>query len=737
MKISPLWIAAWVVAWISLLGLPCAWTQPMEQFRKFSAYDCSEPKFIEPVELANLHQCPEKMLHDSVSEGTNASFLVLQEPTTVTFEGYSCRRDRTTIPMYCGAEDHQTMGLAGLNVENPAPLTPAECQTIIADRQVTINREKFKVAIPKPGRPVVSTYKYNSVGETWFGSQDYSCSGGSFRDSRGHLREGWVFYTQDRYTLMAETFTSLNGSMTSGTSKLLLPQCVVSDTRCQVGPWSFFWHSPFHSCQMRRTTVTTGKEYSTPSARGFIAEDESMLSFIITKPTIHCGRPMLETNFPGIFLTDPRFFQDFEEVEPHQMNTNLHQDSKLQFLYDSLIKFGKELFQSILLEFCLSKQNNLANFAQTASHIAALQNGQTIHVGGSIFVSASGEIVYKYFCQHREVFAKETHLCYDSLPIETPANLSRHFTDLMLTEQRIFNSAQQGQLFLEPYTRRIVATASEIPCIELAPYYKNMQDQFVRVSPILSVPALQPVAVDTSRPWKSPEARKLSLAAGGLYTRRLLHEFATFTHLRNFNQAIQNGISLEVVKDKPESGKGLKLATFSQAFGIGSSIAAIFSTILNHGGYIILIAGVVAMYSWLKGCCGCCYRVNLLKNSVTRWCNFKTCFSMVCPWYMHQYSAPGKHRPKPIFNYKINKPMAREQRRQKKLQNPKKRKFWQLRRPITDQPPPVPPRCHAGRAHQALDTAYVEMTPPGPSTTLPITPQPAATDSTAAENRID
>ena len=702
-------------------GLVTALHRPVEQFRRFSGYDCSEPKFIEPIRLSNLHSCPEST-KGSVQQGKNSTFLVVQEPLTQSFGGYGCARVRTQLPLYCGQKDHQTMGLASLQIEVPAPITPAECQAIIADRKVTIRGQRYDIQLPKPGRQVLATFKYNSVGDTWFGEYDYSCSGGSFIDDQGIKRDGWTFYTQDKYTLTSEEFTSVNGTITSGTSKLLLSECRVSQLRCQSGPWAFFWHDNTHDCNLVRTTTTTGREYSTPTARGFIAQDKTMLSFLITGKEVKCGRPMLATNFPGVYLTDPMFTHDFPEVSAQQVDMDSHIMSKMQYLYDSLVEYSTQLFKTVLLEFCLSRANTMANFAQTASQVGALQDGRTVHLGGGIFATSQGEVVYKYFCQHREVIAKETHQCWDALPIETPANLSTHFFDLMATEERIFKSEARGQLFLEPYTRRIVATASELPCIELAPYYKNLQDQYVRVSPSLSVPALQPVEVDTSRAWHTPQARILSLAAGGLYSKRILHQFATFTHLRNFRHTIQDTITKDIVADKPSSGKELKLTTFSQVFGIGSSIAAIFSTIINHGGYVVLIAGIVALYSWLKSCCGCCYRVHLLRESVTRWLNFKTWLALCCPVTMTQHSAPGKYRPKPIFNYRINKPLAKQERqRQKSMQKKKKAiKIRFTRRSSTPEvPPPVPPRQFQGSSTQGQDNPYVEVRPGSPPKIYP------------------
>ena len=104
----------------------------------------------------------------------------------------------------------------------------------------------------------------------------------------------------------------------------------------------------------------------------------------------------------------------------------------------------------------------------------------TYRLGGSNYLTASGEVAYFYKCRPRLVAAIRSESCYDALPVE----IAQDNYTLTAFVQEDGKQVISPRYYIEPLLHRLTSVAKKVPCLsKFFVRYKDIFGQWLAVTP--------------------------------------------------------------------------------------------------------------------------------------------------------------------------------------------------------------------------------------------------------------
>ena len=465
-------------------------------------FDCSQP-MEQPQPTSSFMQslCDEQHHgNDNIDELPNpSSYQILQQEDDRRIDGYACHITMTKTVVMCGNYDFQT-ALSSENFYNePITITPQECNRMAKESQWidTIGRPHDT---PLGTTTRISYYEAGKEYATYPGQPNnhIECEGGETRVNN-QLFKSMVVHKIYHVRIRKEIIIQrADKSLIASHSNVRLP-CSLSDESCEAGITQFIWPKPADDyCPMmvaRQTVYGVEVTANGGKDRVFMSKDNTGVRLSLGAKTIHCGKTVYTSSYPGIFLYNlydddgqprPNVFK--RQIQPHTTKLHLWITAREDAMFH-------EITESLRKEFAVARSMDCSKKAKLSKIEHWLErNNPSFHTFsfmGNNFLTTSGEVTYNYACNPTLVQAINAKQCYDALPVvevtRRKETINFTYIDSMPgTTMDPENVAIQPELFLEPITHKLTKVASVIPCTQgLYSMYKDVLGRWFQITPLV------------------------------------------------------------------------------------------------------------------------------------------------------------------------------------------------------------------------------------------------------------
>ena len=182
------------------------------------------------------------------------------------------------------------------------------------------------------------------------------------------------------------------------------------------------------------------------------------------------------------------------------------------FIYHEISRSLRREFASVLHDEC--KEN--IRKTKTEHFLDRQMPGfHTYRLGGSNYLTASGEVAYFYKCRPRLVAAIHADTCYDALPVE----IAQDNYTLTAFLQEDGQKELVPRHYIEPLTHRL-SVAKKVPCLSMFfTRYKDIFGQWFAVTPQIATTE-PPGTLDLEKfreKVRFNTSSEIDLSQGGVY----------------------------------------------------------------------------------------------------------------------------------------------------------------------------------------------------------------------------
>ena len=540
------------------------------------AYDCADPLDVRAYSSVPEEPCETR--RTTVTAGNPTKFQLLQKENRRYIEGHSCTLSRTSIEYNCGSYDHPELDPTTWSIEMPVPVSQQMCQDWLEKRQY--QPSKYSWAMYHDRKKVLrlplelnepAQLSYLHEGHTyvkWGLPTDAHYQVGC----AGTTREPYKGYPMPRVTAYFDTVTIRNVSLYVEDGRIVdqerqrrLP-CKWLDGYCRAEGISYLWsiEDPQY-CDValvkdfegHRLLANASGEHDVHATR----KVEAIVSLGNTEkirlrdegPSSQCGRVVIKTNLPGIFLyslqetdhqgnviLDNRSSAFSRKIHPSEVELEKYIANRDEFLYHDITAQAEREFDALLHQECLRRQEEAkkAHFFEQG-----MPGYQPFLLQDGVFSTRSGEANYRYRCQARTVHPVSAQRCFNKLPVVLRAvrslgGKSHNFTDSVT-------------YYMDPDSRLISPVASEIPCATLFPAaYRTQKGWIVATPEIHPAPTPLPLPLPATRRNESVfQARDYN--QGGLYESDTLAALQDFLLAPLIREAVTYKLAYQVRNLQP------------------------------------------------------------------------------------------------------------------------------------------------------------------------------------------
>lgn len=529
-----------------------------DKARMFHAYDCSKPSNVETVYTSADMGC---RLTVKTTDAYRAEFLLLQKASYSRIPTKRCRVLRTTIPMYCGNADHQTLAAHHFRLREPIAVSSHECWKMY--------QGEYNVTRLTPeSKPYTQTFKvtpnatthvsYSYLGRTWGGvkQREVECKGYDWYTGTNKLGDMTILF-YDEVTLDEDTLLiDVDGGMATHISQRTLVGCQVQQHHCRSGDHTYVWttskNHQHEFCHLYKTRSVKGMVLTTDDGRkSFVSDKVHMVKLVIKGTTSECGRTVYKTNYRKLFLSDhmeePLFNRALNVAEFSVLTYTNQQDD---FLYHSITDYIRKSLQKALYNDCKDEQaERQYRYEQLAAEQKAAKDGATIHLGGLLFATAAGEVWHTYHCKPIVVQAMHADTCYAGLPIQLQRE--HEMTFLYHAGKRV-DEGTGTNFFLIPHSHRISTVAVPRPCTpHFHNIYQNILGDWIAATPMLTeAPAPRELVSDKTIVELAEAAPVYDFQRGGIYTEDDLMKFDQLQQAPRLTTALTTRIAQQANLDQ-------------------------------------------------------------------------------------------------------------------------------------------------------------------------------------------
>ena len=484
------------------------------------AFDCAQPRNVAPVHVPSPTSCTEDDAPVRAIAQKEASYTLLQKADFIRSTARHCVVRESSLVLYCGAYDHQTLAGPLVELLHNIRIPPHECKELFRTKTWTDTRG----TVHPLELNIVNHIYYTHVGSVTMDRWHTGCTGGQITHKGQSLNRMFVGRYRDITLTHEDTTIAEDGAVLLYRSqiRLPLPDCHENHMECVTLTGTYLWHptSAPQSCRFFAIRNTTGVVVTSNSGEDvYMSTDNSLIRLLLQTSLTECDVPIQATDYDRLFVTDTTNAHRFsDDIHPNEMSIVTYSNAKDSWLYGHLTTFMDEELRRVLRNNC-NKMASAAQlqFGRTAAAQTASKAGTTSHLQKDWFATAAGDIWYRYQCRRLVVHARHTnHTCFDSLPV------TLNDTDRLLY-QRDRNISHQDmkdiQFFMEAHTHLITQHGIPRDCVDNRPsIYKGLNNTWIsygrtleHIHPPLR---LQPEFTPSEKEQrKSPNFEK-----GGIYT---------------------------------------------------------------------------------------------------------------------------------------------------------------------------------------------------------------------------
>ena len=520
------------------------------------AYDCADP--MEVRAYSSVPEEPCETRRTTVTTENPTKFQLLQKENRRYIGGHSCTLSRTSIEYNCGSYDHPELDPTTWTIEMPVPVSQQMCRQWLDEKQYRPLKYSWKMYHDSQEDLLLplelnepAQLRYLTEGHTFVkwglptdAHYQVGCAGTTREPYKGYPMPR-VVATFDTVTIRNVSLYEEEGRMVDQERQRRLP-CEWLDGYCRAEGISYTWsvEDPQY-CEValvkefegHRLLANASEEHDVLTTRNV----KAIVSLGSTEkirlrdegPNSQCGRVVIKTNLPGIFLyplqeTDPQgnIIVDnhrsafSRKIHPSEVELEKYIANRDEFLYYDITAQAEREFDALLHQECLRRQEEAkkAHFFEQG-----MPGYQPFLLQDGIFSTRSGEVNYRYRCQARTVHPVSARRCFNKLPVVLRAART--------LGSKSFNFTNSITYYMDPDSRLISPVASEIPCATLFPAaYRTQQGWIVATPEIHPAPTPLPLPLPAAR-------RNESVFQDRDYTQGGLYESETLAALQDFLMA--------------------------------------------------------------------------------------------------------------------------------------------------------------------------------------------------------
>ena len=215
--------------------------------------------------------------------------------------------------------------------------------------------------------------------------------------------------------------------------------------------------------------------------------DSSHVRFIVKGTRTECGQEFLTTNYPDLLIRDTVINGALDsslitlELPKDELKLSNFITNRDDFIYHEISCNLRREFASVLHDEC---KENFCKMKSEHFLDHQIPNFHTYRLGGSNYLTESGEVAYFYKCRPRLVAAIQAQTCYVALLVEVAQN------NYTLTSFKREDGEQviAPRYYIEPLTHQITSVAKKVPCLsQFFARYKDIFGRWFAVTPQISI----------------------------------------------------------------------------------------------------------------------------------------------------------------------------------------------------------------------------------------------------------
>ena len=476
--------------------------------QEMQAYDCSEPAEVQSVSLlhdTDIPTCAEQKLKDKQKE---KSYLLLQKVHKLKVEVWECTVIISRIFFACGSASHSAIADRESFISKPFWVPYKQCWEMIHKKRYSLPR--FDKGI-ETRNITLGGWNYLTMQRTgWtYNALNITCRGGPVpvgelhsmqHDSEKASKEpmSHMIVTdyvrlkvekQVTYYVPEETDARL---VLAYNSKQI--HCPYSYFSCPAELSTYVWEEfkPKDLCPFFLLKTVTGisvpaNEEDEKEMNIFVANNDSMIRLKHSSDAIsHCDSVMYPTEYPDLYLSTDLSKQVLNRpLAPEEASAFLHATVSDNFIYHKTQENLANAVLGLQRHQCEEhRKRSLSAYAARLAKQKSVTDGDTAHLGDGLFLTASGEVAYLYWCRSLTVRASvHTKQCYNALPIELQPEDQEHLRMILSEPGQDPSEIQLPPMYLEPRSRRLTTVAAPITCVpNFAPLYRNIHGEWLQMT---------------------------------------------------------------------------------------------------------------------------------------------------------------------------------------------------------------------------------------------------------------
>ena len=460
------------------------------------AYDCRDTKHLLGLDI-DEPRCQGEHTYSKVSP---VRYQVLKRKPPQFFKGWSCRVVLLPVPNSCLPE-------VLTPEETPIPVSPDLCRSMWELQRYQDPTEGVHSLFRNQDNLVIMPV--NSSNQTCFPAQVVTSLDLLDLSSVPNVRAVRIW-------LQEEAFIPKTYGIEAFGDKDWLP-CPSWRRGCETSSRTYGWERAVNECPLRllihpkweeRRLIAASQEspmkeilekyeesaleYSTgiqvhgaDDQQVFISNDGFQIRVLLTGEASACGRTLLTTNDPDLFLRAVTGNTRFpKEVVPPEISISRvrAQASDFYFLPRDDGTYRTETIQREYTHVL----NNHCRYAGTdhtrSPWIHKDDPGVTAwNLGPGFYAQGSGDMVCQYHCPQRYVQVRKASLCYHALPVQE-VGIQRRI------EEEIIMQVRPHAMFLEPFTYKLIHNGFQVSCnSSFVPHYINLNGRRIKANPSLQL----------------------------------------------------------------------------------------------------------------------------------------------------------------------------------------------------------------------------------------------------------
>jgi hypothetical protein len=601
----------------------------------FKAYDCTIPTNLTTTTLGKRPDCRRPPV---VAKKIERQYLLLQTAAYTRVTIHTCQAYANRISYICGGAGHSAINPEDWYFGRPVDISAENCRSAWDTGKYRLHYNKGKtMGITINGTTFKSVFL---AGKAYTDGNDVHCTG-EFANFTKVMHSKNDIYTGAEsmvvtlhYRLTTQTLTGMideAGRVTIEEDQVHLP-CPVSELGCAMSNQekTYTWKKPTaqESCPYYKTRMVKGIDVLDKEGHTlFMSQDESMIRLLKGTPMSKCGGIIYSTDYDNLFLTEDLFHAQFTRgIHPAEMSILTYANQQDAYLFGRIEDNIQREAISVNEHQC-EKERRRRNqeYARQAAEQHVIQDGETAQLNDGQFVTAAGEVWYRYGCQEVVVRSRDTTSCYNALPVA----MSKEglFTYLMhhgVIEEEATEIASAGGLaegsdrleelpgggnefFLEPRSRRLVTTASvEVCAPPFTTMYQNTRGRWIAHEGERISMASEPLLLDISDlPVEREEGHvHLDFADGGIYDSEAVKRMDKFSQAPRAVQGVASKLAAQQAGGRRPSDPIHASSLFADLPSLNIKALDMFSwfwTMLEKYGQICSIIVATGLFIKLMG----------------------------------------------------------------------------------------------------------------------------------------